>query len=630
MNDGRKRLSREASQHLVLLGLLVIWSVLIVIIDPRGEFPLNDDWLYTRVVEAFLKTRTLIRPQLAAVSLVFQTLWGTGFSIGFGVSHTVLRLSNLVLHLISVVALSALAFRLGASHITAYFAGLTLLVSPVALISAFSFMPEPAFLATVTMGILAAVQWEQTGHRTYGTGFSVFALLSVLVHPMAVFMIGWFLLRWLRQDERIGRSWPAVVALAGSIPFFVWYLSPDTADGMTGFWLSKSFGPETFNRIFLRLPAVLLYFGLFLIPLGIAAFRFKTMGVGLLFFMWAWGQGIWGGGSSPLPLPSLENIVHAGGFGYVGIQGKIPALPPLFWWVMTVLSMISMAGVLSSIFEFSRRRVIYACGLAVLPWAGRYLLGPSLLRAESVGFFALALWIILMWRRVRTSSILGLLLIWIAALMVVPPFYDRYLVPVLPLMIIVMIGRMPRPNLFSRLGLSLLILCSLIGVHDYLAWNRTRWEVVKTIQRSENVPAHQIDGGYEWAGWHFAWKGVPHHDTTHKSSSLPWWIRLWAPQIRPRYVVALSDLPGHRRVSEVICPTWIPGWSIILLERIPPSFGNIAGLREQNKESPYPPWRNAEASLEGLPEQRDVGIKGVVRSYFPGTVSETSRPEQRS
>ncbi|MBN1424432.1 glycosyltransferase family 39 protein, partial [Candidatus Fermentibacteria bacterium] len=236
----------------IALLLIGVASVMAFLINPRGEFPLNDDWLYARVVQQFLDTGRLMRPPLAAVSLVAQTLWGATCSAVFGFSHTTLRLSSVLLYLLAALATAgAVARRAKTSH--AAFAGLLILLSPLGLVSAFSFMPEPALAAAVAITVLACVLWEEQQTASRGIGLALAAACAYLVHPVAVVMPLWVLVRAWRRPPVVGsdaamvsdrsfvRFLPGLAALAGVVPFLVWYLH-GTEGTMSGMWISRSSG----------------------------------------------------------------------------------------------------------------------------------------------------------------------------------------------------------------------------------------------------------------------------------------------------------------------------------------------------------------------------------------------------
>ena len=52
------------------------WLAAIAAIDPRGEFPLHDDWVYDVSTWTFVHTGRFQFPSVSVVSLRAQVLWG--------------------------------------------------------------------------------------------------------------------------------------------------------------------------------------------------------------------------------------------------------------------------------------------------------------------------------------------------------------------------------------------------------------------------------------------------------------------------------------------------------------------------------------------------------------------------
>jgi len=585
----RVKIKRAERSVLPVLGVLVIaWGISLLLVKPNGNFPLNDDWLYGRTVQELASTGKLVKPSLAAVSVVFQALWGGGFAALFGFSFSILRLSNLILHLVAVLAVASLVFRFTERKEVAAFAGLTLLVSPLALSSAFSFMPESSLLAMVALTLLALFEWEgsprtsdscvsretktvgkKSGSRRLSTGFGLF-LFSVgayLVHPVAIILPLWVMVRLLRKggEKSLGRLWPGL-ALLGVVPFLFWYMGGSSDGSMTGFWLSQGFALDSPLRLFSRLPSSLIYLGFFLLPVGITGFSPRRAKIPALFFLWTWGQGMWVGGLSPIPLPSLENILTQSGLGFIGIQGSPPEFGTYFWILVSGLSLISILGLLGRFTENFRLPVWIVLLVALFPWAGRFVLGPSLARAAIWGVGGLFVWGVGLWPLIRDRGYGVFAGAWLVLLLALPPFYDRYMVPLLPLFLVVSVTATRKPSRFSWILLVFVSLFSIITVHDYLAWNRARWEVLRDLTAEQDLPPSEIDGGYEWAGWHYSWSGVP-RKLPPEDPSLPWWINMWAPQIKPEYIVSLSRIPGTVVEEIRMCPTIDKRWRIFLLRR---------------------------------------------------------------
>jgi hypothetical protein len=545
----------------------------VVLVNPRGNYPLNDDWLYARSVETFLSEGRIVKPQLAAVSLVFQTLWGAGFCSIFGFSHTVLRVSNLLLHLAAALALAVVVLLRTGKCSLGVFVGLTLIFSPLALLSAFSFMWEPALVAMIAFSLLALYSWERNHHWRAGVSLWFFSMAAVLVHPVAIVVPGWLVVRWLgRNGGFIRRAWPGIWALMAGTVFLWWHLADSSTETMTGFWVGRGFAVDVPFRVFVRLPGAILYLGLFLLPVGMSLFSAKRVLVALPFFAWAWGQGIWAGGAHPFPLPCLENTLTLSGIGFLGLQGYQPTLGAPFWWAISVLAALSALGLMGRLNWWERVPIWAMLLLACLPWAARLTLGPSLLRAAIGGLVGLVAWAVFLWPTLRERGAVALGLVWLLLFVALPPFYDRYLVVLLPLFLVGFVRSMARPLLVGWMAVFLIAAGSIAGVHDYLAVNRTRWDLLHDLTALKGIDPSAIDGGYEWAGWHYAWQGIPARERL-ESARGPWWTTLWAPQIQPEYVVSLSPLPGMTAKEVRSCPTIDERWRVYLLRPTDVSSG---------------------------------------------------------
>src|SRR5688500_5115162 len=80
-----------------LMLLSFFWLAMVLITDPRGEFPLNDDWMYARSVLSLVEKGRYVLCDFQAVTALLQILWGALFAKIFGFSMTILRVSVLVL-----------------------------------------------------------------------------------------------------------------------------------------------------------------------------------------------------------------------------------------------------------------------------------------------------------------------------------------------------------------------------------------------------------------------------------------------------------------------------------------------------------------------------------------------------
>lgn len=85
---------------IILLGLFffIEW-----VINPIGNFPLNDDWYYERALNTWNQTGNLLSAQRGYTSMVSHLLFGKLTTTCFGYSYTTLRFSGLFWFLLLIL-----------------------------------------------------------------------------------------------------------------------------------------------------------------------------------------------------------------------------------------------------------------------------------------------------------------------------------------------------------------------------------------------------------------------------------------------------------------------------------------------------------------------------------------------
>src|SRR3954467_1857124 len=79
------------------VAIVALWAAAIAFANPRGNFPIDDDWDFALAAWHFAKTGHFQFTAFTAVSLRAQVLWGALWTRVFGESFDVLRMSTLVL-----------------------------------------------------------------------------------------------------------------------------------------------------------------------------------------------------------------------------------------------------------------------------------------------------------------------------------------------------------------------------------------------------------------------------------------------------------------------------------------------------------------------------------------------------
>jgi 4-amino-4-deoxy-L-arabinose transferase-like glycosyltransferase len=456
----------------VALGSLVAAGLLI---DPRRNTAFDDDWAYALTVERLLETGAYRLHDWAAANPAAQVCWGVVFSKLFGFSHATLRLSTFVLSILAVLTLYALAREEGLRPRIAGLLALGLAGSPLFLRLSFSFMTDVPFLAFV-LGALwlypRGLEREDLGLVLAG---SLLAACATLTRQFGVALLGAWILLFLADRHR-GRR--AHLYAAGSIAPAVaawwqglaWSRFPNWTAGLRGAHeIHYLENPGLFLRsLFYRPAVVLLYLGLFTLPLALVA-------LGPVLRQGAWRARARRAGAAAALLTLL-----AAGIALRPGASDHPFLLPLIPW--------NLGGLLGAA---PGLRTAVTAASAV---SGVLLLGLAIARWRRVGEPPE--------RRFLDLAALAFLGIHIAC----AQFGDEYLLVFLPLAL-VLLGRVFEEHERVVPGAALLgVLALVLGAswtRGALAQREAQWEA-GDLALSLGAPPERISASWEWDCFHGA------------------------------------------------------------------------------------------------------------------------------
>src|SRR5262245_6863486 len=84
-------------------ALVAVWAVAVVVVDPRADVSILDDWCYAISVEQILNGQGFHVSPWSSTFPPVQIWWGTLFAWLGGFSFTSLRMSTLVLWLVGTL-----------------------------------------------------------------------------------------------------------------------------------------------------------------------------------------------------------------------------------------------------------------------------------------------------------------------------------------------------------------------------------------------------------------------------------------------------------------------------------------------------------------------------------------------
>ncbi|WP_088894368.1 ArnT family glycosyltransferase [Leptolyngbya ohadii] len=595
---GWSSMGRYVNRESVMLPIAAIFLLTVLLVTPQGEFPLNDDWIHAKAVQRLLEEGSYRGHPYVAATLVAQANWAALFAKIFGFSFTTLRISTLVLAVIGAWAVAWSALAMGIRRNLALLCGVLFAFNPIMLTLSYSFMTDVPFVSLSALSGLGFLKFLRS-RRAAGSGArslrvaafggsgrvgwvlfgSAFAAIGFFVRqfaivPAAAFAVTLVILWW---RSRIRVNWGTIGAFvapwATAAVLYVWFLSVKES-GTALFTESRPLAMTVIEAV-RHFPIALTYMGLFAFPIGLGLLwqikqqeicwsRKRTIALagmsGLFLIIFALPkllntlrEILTGSRTSwldayPHRMPllalnyfstylndlSLGNSQLPNGFPHPLIQ--IGAV----WWIFTIAAVVTTGLFLVFCVPFVRNIVLQR---------------TDQFGEKSIGEKSIA-----------DHQRLFLLLWLLFALVIVynpwrPNVFDRLLLAGLQpfLLILAYEFNQHRDRAAMNLaiaGTAIIYLFSLVGVQDYLAWNRTAWDAQNKLMQTYSVSPEQIRGADTFNGWYNSDKYMEKYNTKDFWQANLTGLGPWT--FDNSYVVTSEEtLKGYEAIDRLPYFTWL-------------------------------------------------------------------------
>jgi len=514
------------------------------------DAPVGDDWVYTRSVETLLRSGEIEILDLSVVTLLFQILWGSFFSLVLGTSFGAMRLSTFVLVLFSGAAMYGLCRELGLARGRAALGTAAYLFNPLTFVLAFTFMTDGQFTA---LTLIAAYFYVHGLNPTridplaivVGSAVAALAFLTRQQGALIPLAIGCYLVvarRW-RFDRASVRLtiWVAAIPAITFGLFYLWLTNVHGTPEQQSVFAEKiiSAGWDDTRLLFARMTHIeFTYLGFFLLPIalavipGIARWRMPIRWPGIALLLGGTAVLLVGlrlFGESGRIMPYIPQFVGGHGVGPTDLYGGRPSM--LGVDRREVLTTLCAASAFVFVLLVARRlddqrrtpqRAAAALVAAIAIWQVIGILPPS---------FHFRNWIISV---------------------------DRYLLPMVPFGIALLLWASRDVALVRPLGwlvVSAYALFSVVSTRDYLVFQDATWAMSRTAIEA-GVPLTKLDGGASWDGYHLYEYSLA-NEITQQTRGGPWWTHLFGPATDSTYVVATGVITGYDPIFVREYSSWL-------------------------------------------------------------------------
>lgn len=517
------------------LGLLLLWLLIIFIINPIGDFPLNDDWCYGKSVKTLYENNYLKLYNWGEMTLVAHVYFGYVFTELFGFSFTSLRVSTLFMGYATILGIYELLKLVNVKRKLRLLATTLCIVNPIFLALSFSFMTDVPFYAITVWILYFFVKALQTNRWKYIIIGILLSYWAFLIRQLAwVFPVVWLVTFLLTKKWNTKTLIKACVPLLAMLVFSIVFsyimehygLLQERYNSKFKLLINrlKNFNFSTFRLGIEYFLVSLTYLGFLLAPFVLFfrnKFRFKRKKIVVFVFTLCVTLYLFKTGKT---LPYLDNIWINFGIGptmmydfYDNVKLTPSYRPPLlFWQIVTALGVFSGVYVVfqlhRTIVLFTKNRTVSSVNVLLVLFFGIYL-APFL--------------------------IVGV--------------YDRYLLPLFPVVLILLANKEKMilkkiPTVFASIFIILLGYFSICATHDYLSWNRVRWQIVNELLKKD-IPKNQIQAGGEYTTWYF-----------FSEEKEKWWL-----DVKPVYTLVFNPKINENILKTYRYNRWLPGDNTIHL-----------------------------------------------------------------
>lgn len=516
--------------YLIFTGCLTV-----LIVNPTGNFPLNDDWTYSKSVWSLYQHGTFSVKYWPAMTLIAQAYWGTLFCKLFSLSFLSLRICTLLTGLAGIIVFYKVTRVMATDKWISAFATLLVFFNPLYFSLSYTFMTDVHFFSFIMFSIYFFVRYLESKNINAIIGATLCSIVATMIRQPGILIPLSFaaLILFQRSDLKsiIVSACSFLLTLSSLLIYYAYKHQMGESNGnLVGFGeLMKSINTLGSYQVLTRSSVTFLYVGLFLLPLMVLYWNnIKSFIVGekviatiiislTIFFLVKQG----------VPYPA-GNILFNIGLGPKLLKDAywnmnlMPSINQHLWVVLLKTASI-IGGVLMLI--------------ALLP---KTFSSPKKDLAEITPSIK------------HTNIFLSFIAIGYTLLLVISSsYFDRYIIPLLGILSLLILSRKAQYSGAQKyLSISLLAIMAFFSIsatHDYLSWNRARWQAGNYLLNELHISKTEIDGGFEFNAWHEA---GPFNPISKEGKS--WWF-----VTNDTYVISFGPIEGFNKYRSYYYPQYL-------------------------------------------------------------------------
>ena len=528
--------------------IAAIWLLLILIVNPVGEFTHEDDFAYARPVKTLVETGNMHLTDWSSMTLVGHIWIGWLVSSIFGFSFTALRITELFFSFIGLLGIYFLAKEFFRSRLKQFAAVLLLAVSPQFFFYSFVFMTDITFFAFFVWSIYFFIRFLKNENKANYIIAVLLAIYTLLIRELALVLPIAFLFAGLykygiKTKKLFILILPLIILLIEYFAYRYWLVNIHLLTKNMDFARDRMFGMLTEPLLLIKTVTknfvfASMYLGLYLAPLAIPSvfIMLKSISQRTRIIIYA---------TATLMTTASLLLILFSGKAFSIVQFVLTMHHLTFWYVLPDVHNAAMQT------EVVFARLIYAI-LGAIAVAGALSIWINLIARLYEKYKNGKL--LSMDRQRGAREFLVMVFLFYFALIMTQIFFPRYQIQTVGILAIILLmtkGFEFTANkialAFAGIFLFFFAYSSVSATHDMMEYSRVRMEALNYLNNKLKIPPAKIDGGFEYNSWHFFdWDYKPQGKNR-------WWVQ------DDEYVVVWSKInKNYKLIKEYEYVRYIP------------------------------------------------------------------------
>ena len=475
--------------------LILIFIAAEFIVNPIGEFPLNDDWSYSKSVLIYHNEGKYEIGDFGAMTLFTHLGWGILFTKIFGFSFTALRFSTLISSFIGLAILNKLVVNINSSKPLGFISALILLFNPMYFNLTNTYMTDVNFNTLCLLSCYLAYSFFQTKHiQTLIFFFLTTIFLTLLRQFGLIAPISFFIACFFIKEKKwcyVSIAAVGVLVVIFCLKSYEKNLSEILTLGSSykfsgkinlfteSFWTNliantkERFSTTLLQIVFYCFPIALLY-----LPSLIKEFKISTLILAFIF-------------NSTLAFLLFKEEP----FPYKNIFSNMCLGPETFY----ESSQTYISHTYSETFKDLMKPLKFGFSFVTFFVASLTLVKLAKLKKQRLFF------------KPEILFLMCLFVTYMVMIFMTESYFDRYTIPLITISLIFLayVNKKFEANLWNALApLLLLFYISFAGTKDYFTLNKKKWEAFNYLKNEKKIESHLINAGFEvncWNGGQKTW-----------------------------------------------------------------------------------------------------------------------------